>query len=346
MQMAMDVNVAAWFPEALATLLDRRDLTDEQMHRLMQDVLSGGCGELETGAILVAMRCKGESAAEIAAAARVLRAQMLRLDTGGREVLDTSGTGGDGAGTFNISTAAALVVAAAGVPVVKHGNRAVSGTSGSADVLRALGLSVEAGPDWARRCLEEAGFAFCLAPHYHPALAQVAAIRRRLGVRTLFNCLGPMLNPAGAPYQLIGVGRPEWLDPVAGALARLGSRHALLVYSRDGLDEVSLSAPTLVREVREHTVKAREWSSDDFGLARCAASELRVRSVEESARVIRSVLAGEKGAARRIVLANAAAALVAADRVSSLPAGLRLAADAIDDGRARNVLDRLIACSR
>src|SRR5262245_49236322 len=192
---------------------------------------------------------KGETAEELAAAAAVLREAMVKLPAARGGVLDTCGTGGDGTGTFNISTAAALVAAAAGVPVVKHGNRAVSGNSGSADVLAALGVRVEGDGAFARRCLERAGLAFCFAPYFHPALRHVAAVRRRLGIGTLLNCLGPLANPAGAAYQLLGVGRPELLDRMAGALARLGTGRALVVCGRDGLDEVSLGGPTLVREV-------------------------------------------------------------------------------------------------
>src|SRR5439155_22938279 len=229
-----------------------------------------------TAALLTALRMKGETAVEIAAAAVVLREHMVRLDTGRDDVLDTCGTGGDGTNTFNISTAAALVAAGAGVPVVKHGNRAASSRSGSADVLSALGVVVETDAAGARRCLDGAGLAFCFAPHFHPAMRHVAGLRRRLGVRTLFNCLGPLINPAEAPYQLLGVGRAEWLDPLAGALARLGVRRAFLVHAREGLDEVSLAGPTMVREVHQGRVREFEWQPRDFGLAPCSLEELKV----------------------------------------------------------------------
>src|SRR5262249_48450087 len=245
-----DVNAAfaSNFGTALAAVVERRDLEPALMRSFMQALITGQCGEAEAAALLVALRMKGETASEVAAAAAVLREHMVRLETGRDGVLDTSGTGGDGSGTFNISTATALVVAGAGVPVVKHGNRAVSSRSGSADVLAELGVAVEGNADWPQRCLDNAGMAFCFAPHFHPALKHVAALRGRAGVRPLFNCLGPLANPAGAHYQLIGVGRPELLDPMAGALAQLGTRRALLVWGKDGLDEVSLSSPTLVRE--------------------------------------------------------------------------------------------------
>jgi anthranilate phosphoribosyltransferase len=332
-------------PDVLAALVERRDLSAEQTRALVSALVAGRCGEAETAAVLVALRMKGETATELAAAAEVLREHMVVLETGRDDVLDTCGTGGDGSDTFNISTAAALVAAAAGVPVVKHGNRAMSSRSGSADVLAALGVAVEGGADCARRCLDRVGLAFCFAQHFHPALKHVAPVRRRLGVRTLFNALGPLANPARAAYQLLGVGRLDLLDPLAGALAILGVRHALLVCGRDGLDEVSLSAPTLVREVRGHRVTAWEWRPEDFGLKRCRAEELRADGPDASAAIIRGVLAAEHGPARCIVLANAAAALVAADQCATAPEGVRRAAEAIDSGRARDVLDRLIECS-
>jgi anthranilate phosphoribosyltransferase len=289
---------------------------------------------------------KGETAVELAAAAAVLREHMLRLDTGRGDVLDTCGTGGSDRGAFNISTAVALVAAGAGVPVVKHGNRAASSRCGSADVLMALGVTVECSPAAARRCLDEAGLAFCFAPQFHPCLRHVAGLRRQLRLRTLFNCLGPLVNPASAPYQLLGVGRPDLLDALAGALARLGTRHAFLVCGRDGLDEVSLSGPTLVREVRGGTVVAREWTPADFGLEPCSLSDLAVSSVEQSAQVIRAIVAGQDGPAARVVLANAAAALLAAERVGSLTEGVARAREALAAGRASAVLDRLVRTSR
>jgi anthranilate phosphoribosyltransferase len=266
---------------------------------------------------------------------------MLRWHPGSPGVLDTCGTGGDGSGTFNISTATAFVAAAAGVPVVKHGNRAVSSQSGSADVLTALGIKIDGDAAHACRSLAETGLAFCFAPQFHPAVKNLAALRRRLRVGTLFNWLGPLANPGGAAYQLLGVGRPELLDLMAGALARLGTTHALVVCSRDGLDEVSLSAPTEVRVVRDQTVESCQWSPQDFGLASCTMNELKADGVEASARTIEKVLRGVDGAAQRVVLANAAAALLAAERARSLADGVALARDAIESGRAWHVLEKL-----
>ncbi|MBY0522756.1 MAG: anthranilate phosphoribosyltransferase [Gemmataceae bacterium] len=315
------------------------------MRDLLEAMIVGRCDETEAAALLVALRMKGETAAELGAAASALREHMVRLNTNGMDVLDTSGTGGDGSGTFNISTVAALVAAAAGVAVVKHGNRAVSSRSGSADVLADLGVAVEAGPAWSQRCLEQAGFAFCFAPHFHPALKHVAVLRRRLGVRTLFNSLGPLVNPASAPFHLMGVGRPELLDLMAGALTHIGCRHALLVWGCDGLDEVTLSGPTMVREVRGTTVTSHEWTPVDFGLEPCTLDDLRADGPTASAMRIHAILEGESGPAQRIVLANAAAALLAAERVRTLREGVELARQAIESGRARQVLERLRACT-
>ena len=336
----------SWFTPTLAALLDRRDLSAMHMCQLMHGILDGACGDVETAALLVALHSKGETAEELAAAAAVLREYCVPLAAGRDDVLDTCGTGGDGSSTFNISTATALVAAAAGVPVVKHGNRAMSSRSGSADVLAALGVRVELDAASARRCLERCGMTFCLAPLFHPRMRHVGSVRRRLGVRTLFNCLGPLANPAGASYQLLGVGRAEWLDRLAAALARLGTRRALLVCGRDGLDEVSLSGPTLVREVTGEQVRIEEWTPEDFGLAPCRLDELRVAGPEESAAVIRAVLQGEEGPACRMVLANTAAALLAAEKSASLAEGVVLAKEAIASGRALGVLNDLVALSQ
>ncbi len=335
-----------FFPDILQALLQRRELTAEQVHDMMEELVSGRCPEAEAAAFLIGLGRKGETVGEIAAAAAVLREHMVRWDPGRQGVLDTCGTGGDRSGTFNISTAAAFVAAAAGVPVVKHGNRAVSSRCGGADVLAVLGVNIDGDAAWARHCLEQAGLAFCFAPQFHPALGHVAAIRRRLGVPTLFNCLGPLANPAGASHQLLGVGQEKLLDLMAGALARLGTKHALVVCGRDGLDEVSLSVPTLVREVVGSRIQSWEWTSADLGLDPCALHELQADNAEASATIIREVLAGKEGPAARMVVANAAAALLAAEHVDTLSQGVRRAREALASGRARQVLERLCAVSR
>lgn len=337
----MELPPPPWFADAFAALLAGRDLSAGRATEAVRDLVAGRVDDARAAALLTALRIKGEAAGEIAAAALVLREQMVRLVPVSGPVLDTCGTGGDDSGTFNISTAAALVAAGAGVPVVKHGNRAVSSRSGSADVLRELGVPVEAGPDWAQKCLDRAGFAFCYAPQFHRGMAHLAVVRRRLGVRTLFNLLGPLANPADAPYQLLGVGKPELLDPLAGAIAELGTRQAVLVCSVDGLDEVSLAAPTRVRVVRGREWEAREWRPEEFGLEPVSLRSIVADGPADSARIVRGVLSGEDGPGRRITLANAAAALWAAEQVATLRDGVEKAAAALDAGHPRAVLDQL-----
>ena len=338
----MELPAPPWFAELFPVLLTGQDLAPARVTEAIRDLVAGRVDDARAAAFLTALRMKGESAGEIAAAALVLREQMVRLVPISGPVLDTCGTGGDDSGTFNISTAAALVAAGAGIPVVKHGNRAVSSRSGSADVFRELGVPVEAGPGWAQLCLDRAGFAFCFAPHFHRGMAHVAALRRKLAVRTVFNLLGPLANPADAPYQLLGVGKPELLDPLAGAVAELGTRQAVLVCSFDGLDEVSLAAPTMVRVVRGREYEAREWSPADFGLEAVPVRSISASGPAESAAIIRGVLNGVDGPARRIVLANAAAALWAAEVVTTLPEGVERADASLRSGHARSVLDRLM----
>ncbi len=337
----MDLPPPPWFPELFPQLLAGHSLPGGRVMEAVRDLVAGRVDDARAAAFLTALRMKGETAPEVAAAALVLREQMVRLVPVSGPVLDTCGTGGDDSGTFNISTAAALVACAAGVPVVKHGNRAVSSRSGSADVLRELGVPVEAGPEWAQKCLDRVGFAFCFAPHFHRGMAHVSALRKKLGVRTIFNLLGPLANPASAPYQLLGVGKPELLDPLAGAIAELGTRRAVLVCSHDGLDEVSLSAPTMVRVVQGKEYDTREWRPEEFGLGTVPLEAIKADGPAASAAVIRRLLSGEDGPARRIVLANAAAALWAAEAVPTLREGVERAAAALAAGTPRAVLEQL-----
>jgi anthranilate phosphoribosyltransferase len=345
--MSVHLPPPAWFAPTLAALLERRDLNGIQVCELMHGLLAGSCGDVETAALLVAWNMKGETAEELAAAAAVLREHMVLLDLGLDDVLDTCGTGGDGRGTFNISTATAFVVAAAGVPVVKHGNRAVSSRgSGSADVLAALGLQLHDSPHRARASFDRTGMAFCHAPHFHPAMRHVGPVRSRLGFRTLFNCLGPLANPAGASYHLLGVGRLEWLDRMAGALARLQKGHAFLVCGSDGLDEVTLSGPTFVRAVHDGEVSVHEWTPADFGLPVCSPESLRAVDAMESAAIIHSVLSGKEGPPLHVVLANAAAALHVAGRAANLADGVEQARHTIVSGAAARLLADVVACSQ
>jgi anthranilate phosphoribosyltransferase len=330
-----------WFSELFSVLLAGQNLPTGRLTEAIRDLVAGRVDEARGAAFLTALRMKGETADEIAAAALVLREQMVRLVPVSGPVLDTCGTGGDDSGTFNISTAAALVACGAGVPIVKHGNRAVSSKSGSADVLRELGVPVEAGPEWAQKCLDRVGFAFCFAPQFHRGMAHVADLRRKLGIRTIFNLLGPLANPASAPYQLLGVGKPELLDPLAGAIAALGTRQAVLVCSMDGLDEVSLAAPTMVRVVRGNEYESREWNPEEFGLASVSVHSIKASGPTDSAAIIRGVLNGADSPARRITLANAAAALWAAESVKTLKDGVEKADAALKSGKPRAVLEQL-----
>jgi anthranilate phosphoribosyltransferase len=327
--------------EIMDSLGARRELTDRQLRWVVAQMIEARLIDDEAAAFLLGLRAKGESAAEIACAAQVLREHMMHWDSGRDDLLDTCGTGGDGIGTFNISTATALVAAGAGVPVVKHGNRSVSSRSGSADVLAALGVRIDGDAAFARRCLHEANFAFCFAPVFHPALKNVAAVRRKLGVPTIFNCLGPLANPGGAKRQLLGVSRLDLLDRMTLALTQLGTEHAIVLCSQDGLDEVSLSAPTIAREIRGATIVQHQWTADDFGLETCTLDELFAPHADASAVMIQAVLEGEEGPAQRIVLANTAVALLAADKVSTLFEGVAAARAAIVSGKTRGVLHTL-----
>ena len=337
----MELPRPSWFPEAFEALLAGRELDPRLVTDLMRDILGGRADDVLTAAIVTALRIKGESAQEIAAAALALREQMTRLVPVTGPVVDTCGTGGDGSGTFNISTAAALVTAGAGLPVVKHGNRAVSSNSGSADVLRELGVPIEAGPGWAQSCLDRARFAFCYAPQFHPGLGHVAKMRRKLGVRTLFNLLGPLANPASADFQLLGVGRAELLDPLAGAAARLGVRRATLVHSLDGLDEVSLAAPTEVRIVEGDEFRGEQWQPEDFGLAAVSLAEARADGPAASAKLVLQAISDAESPASRLTCANAAAVLWTAGAVASLRDGVEQARHAVSSGAARGVLAEL-----
>ncbi len=318
-------------------------LSMDEMTSTIGLVMEGRCTEDQIARLLLALRRKGETVAEIAGAAAAMRQHMVPIRTTRAGVLDTCGTGGDGSRTFNISTAAALVAAAAGVPVAKHGNRGITSRSGSADVLAALGVNIEADVGLVEECLEELGICFCFAPLLHRAMKHVAAVRKRLGVPTIFNLLGPLANPAGAPFQLLGVGRAEIQPLLAEALVLLGVRRAVVVHGEDGLDEVTLSGPTQAIEASsERPLRAFRWHPSDFGLACAPLDTIVVDGPDASAALLCRVLRGERGIARDIVIANAAAALWAAGRCSSPLLGAGLAAEAIDSGAAESLLARLI----
>lgn len=331
--------------DALRTLATGTPLRTDQAHAAIAEIIAGDTPDVLIAAFLTAIKVRGETGSELAGAVAAVRDRMLRLDRGptrpDRVVLDTCGTGGDGAHTVNISTATAIVVAACGIPVAKHGNRAASGNSGSAEVLAELGVAIEAEPAVLARCLDDLGITFLFAPKFHPALRFAAPIRRQLPFRTLFNLLGPLVNPADPTHQLIGVPNPTSARLMAEAIAASGTiRRAAIVTGADGLDEVTLGGSTDVLWVRSGFIETEQWTPDQFGLPHVAAESLRIIDPADSARRIRGLLDGEPGSVRDTVLANAAAALLVAEQVSDLRAGVEQAARAIDDGAAARLLDR------
>jgi len=331
------VNVQA----ALALLLDGHDLSREQARSVMDVVMAGEATPAQIGGLLVALRLKGETVDEIAGCAEAMRAHVLAVRPSRDDLVDTAGTGGDGASTINISTAAALVAAAAGAGVAKHGNRAVSSASGSADVLEALGFRLELPPARIERSIDELGFGFLFAPTRH-----AAPVRRELAARTVFNVLGPLTNPAGARAQVVGVYAPTLVRTIADVLAQLGARRAFVVHGAGGIDELSPAGPNLVCEVRDGEVHEREIDPLELGVPRCSPDELRGGSPQENAAAIRAIFAGENGGRRSAVLLNAAGAIAAAGHARDLAEGLGLARDAVDSGLAGERLEELIAFSQ
>ena len=327
--------------EALDLVRSGRDLEPQQMRELIEQVLSGSVPADRMGEFLLELKKKGESVGEIAGAALAMREKMLPIRSCGSGILDTCGTGGDGSKTFNISTAAAIAAAAAGATVAKHGNRKVTSSTGSADVLQALGIEVEADRDVVERCLDDLGLCFCYAPKLHPAMRHVAEVRKQLKVPTLFNLLGPLCNPAGAVYQVLGTGRADLQEKLAAALQYLPIRRAWVVRGLDGVDEISISGPTEVIEVTPNSLTRRQLQPSDFGMEVASRDELFADDPEQSAAVIRKVLAGEKGACRDVVVINAAAALFVAGLETDLVAAARRVERALDSGRAAEILREL-----
>jgi len=336
---AMHAEIA----HAVDLVLADRDVPVELMQRAIGALMDGQCSEVDIACLLTALRVKGEAVDEIVGAAQAMRGRATRIPTTLSGLLDTCGTGGDCLRTFNISTATALVVAAAGVPVAKHGNRSVSSSSGSADVLEALGVNVNLTPEQIGQCLERVGIGFCFAPLLHGAMKYAAPVRKQLGFRTIFNLLGPLTNPAGAEYQLLGANRRATAEKLAHALSRLGCRRAMVVCCADRLDEVGLWGETSVFVVAGNEVHERTWTHHTFGLSECSVTDLQVESPSQSAEIIQAVLAGEAVPARGIVVANAAAALLAADRHTEPVEAASAALDALDSGRAAQVLQQLVA---
>jgi anthranilate phosphoribosyltransferase len=333
------------FSSLIEKLGRREDLSVDEAAQAMSVIMRGEAAPAQIAGLLVGLSMKGERPAELVGLARTMRSEAVKLESPVPDVFDTCGTGGDRSGTFNISTAAALVIAACGVRVAKHGNRSVSSLCGSADVLEALGVRISASPVVVERCLRELGVAFFFAPTFHPAMRHAAQARKDLGVRTAFNLLGPLTNPAGAQRQVVGVPRPELTELLARALLLLGSTRAWVVHGADGLDELSTTGYTKVSECRDGTVQTFYVHPADYGLAKTSFDALRGGDATRNAQLIRQVLDGAAGPARAVVLLNAGAALFVAGRCDSVQAGIGLAGAAIDTGRAGDVLRRLVEMS-
>ena len=331
--------------EAIDTLVLGKSLTMEQAEGVMNEIMDGEATPAQFGAFVTALRLKGETVQEIAGMARVMREKSTPVAVSG-PLVDTCGTGGDASQTFNISTTAAFVVAGAGLKVAKHGNRGMSSGCGSADVLEALGAKIDVGPREVERCLEEVGIGFMFAPIFHPAMKYATAPRREIGIRTIFNILGPLTNPAGAQAQLLGVADGSLTMKMAEVLGLLGCRHALVVHGEDGLDEITLGGRTTVCELTGGEISRYSIDPEEFGFHRVSMASLTGGPPQESAAIVRRVLGGEKGPQRDIVLINTAAALVSGDLAKNLEQGCRIAAEAIDSGKALEKLQGLIQISQ
>jgi len=328
--------------EAIRAVSEGRDLGRDDMCSVMRAIMHGEATAAQIGGFLVGLRTKGESVDEITAAAEVMRELATRVTVSGEHLVDTCGTGGDSANTFNISTTAAFVVAAAGGRVAKHGNRSVSSRSGSADVLEAAGVRLDLTPGQVAACIEQIGIGFLFAPAHHSAMRHAVGPRRELGIRTLFNVLGPLTNPATTPNQVLGVFSRDWLEPLAQVLRQLGSHHVLVLHADDGMDEISIAAPTEIAELRDGAIRRYEITPEQFHLPRGDVAELAVSSREESLAMLRDVLADWPGPARDIICLNAGAAIYAADLTPTLEQGVRRADEVIRSGAARDKLEQFV----
>ncbi len=326
--------------EAIASVVKGSDLSESEMTAVMEEIMTGGASPAQIGSFITALRMKGETVDEITGAARVMRAKVTKVACP-PDAVDTCGTGGDESMTFNISTASAFVAAGTGLVVAKHGNRSVSSKSGSADVLKALGVNIEAEVSRVEECLKEAGIGFLFAPMLHGAMKYAAPVRREIGIRSIFNILGPLTNPAGAKNQIIGVYDPPLTDLVAKVLFNLGSNHAFIVRGEDGLDEITLTCETKITELKGSSIRSYHIKPEDFGFTRCSPGELKGGDPEENARIIMDVLKGENGPRREIVLLNSAAAITAGGRAKTLEEGIAVARGSIDTGSALKKLEEL-----
>ena len=332
--------------DAIGNAVNHIDLKPEEMQAVMRQIMTGGATPTQIGGFLAGMRAKGETVAEITAAARVMRELAMRVEVDTTHLVDTCGTGGDNRKLFNVSTAAAFVVAAGGGRVAKHGNRSMSSKSGSADLLEAMGVPLEMPASQVAESIEKVGIGFMFAPAHHPAARFAAGPRRELGTRTLFNLLGPLTNPANTPHQLLGVFAMRWVEPLAHVLKSLGSKHVLVIHSDDGLDELSLAGPTQVSELKDGGVKSYTVKPEDFGLARQSLETLEVDSPEQSLEMVKLALSGMPGAARDMLALNAGAALYAADVTATLQEGVTLAGKLLAEGAAKKKLEQFLEASR
>jgi len=331
--------------EAISTLISGRSLTLDEAASVMEEIMEGEVTPAQFGAFVTALRLKGETVDEIAGLARTMRAKAVPV-TIAEPVVDTCGTGGDGSHTFNISTTAAFVAAGAGLKVAKHGNRAMSSQCGSADVLEALGVKIDLNAEQVQRCLQEVGMGFMFAPVFHPAMKYASAPRREIGIRTVFNILGPLTNPAGARAQVLGVADGSLLEKLALVLQSLRCHHALVVHGEDGLDEITVTDKTQVYELKDSRIKSYSISPEDYGLPRASLDSLKGGTVDENAASLRRILAGALGPQRDVVLMNAAAVLLAGEKARTLQEGISLAKEVIDSGHALTKLEQLIKLSQ
>ncbi|PIU57211.1 MAG: anthranilate phosphoribosyltransferase [Chloroflexi bacterium CG07_land_8_20_14_0_80_51_10] len=332
--------------EAISKIVEGADLSMAETEGVMAEIMGGQATPAQIGAFLTALRIKGETAAEIAGCARIMRQNAIRVNPKRSDIVDTCGTGGDGSGTFNISTAVAFVAAGAGLGVAKHGNRSVSSKCGSADLMQALGVKIDLAPDQVAQCIDEVGIGFLFAPAFHPAMKYATPVRQEIGLRTIFNVLGPLANPAWAKRQLLGVYSAELTETLAEVLKAMGTEHAFVVHGAGGLDELSTTGANKVSELRHGQVKTYELDPQTLGLAAAKQSDLRGGAVEENVEIIKSVLQGQPGPKRDIVLLNAAAVMVAGGKASDLKAGLAVATESIDSGKAFGKIGELARMSQ
>ncbi|WP_455218540.1 anthranilate phosphoribosyltransferase [Kaarinaea lacus] len=333
-------------PSAIAAVIEKRDLSQDEMESVMRTIMTGEATQSQIGGFLVGLRMKGETVDEITAAATVMRELAEHVNVAGPHLLDTCGTGGDGAKTFNISTAVAFVAAAAGAKVAKHGNRSISSKSGSADVLEAAGVNLDLTPEQVAQCIDKIGVGFMFAPKHHSAMKHAIGPRKEMGVRTIFNVLGPLTNPAGAPNQLLGVFSNHWVAPIAQVLRQLGSKHVLVVHAEDGMDEISIGAPTRVAELKDGEVRTYNITPGEFGIDLGDVSSLAVDDAAQSLEMIKNVFNNAPGPARDIVLVNAGAAIYVAGLSDNIAGGIEAAREVIAKGEAAQKLNALVEVSK